>query len=288
MGASEAGGPRLPNVLVIGAQKCGTTALHALLAGHPEIFGSAQKELDFFSHNSGRERDLADYARSFEGAGDARVVLEASTSYSMFPLYSGTAPRIATALEGVKLIYVMRDPFERMRASYIGTVSTGKERRPIRLALLHGMDFYLYPSLYALQLEQYLEHIPLDRVLCLRQGDLLHDPGATLDRILEFLDLPVGWRPDTMTSRLNVSEGKRAPRQWWLHGMWLFERRPFRSLRRPMRTVLRTWSVASSPMPPERTVIPDDLRDAFLVLIRRDLVRLRELLGPGWDWGYLD
>jgi hypothetical protein len=55
-----------------------------------------------------------------------------------------------------------------------------------------------------------------------------------------------------------------------------------------MRTLLRTWSVASSPMPAERTIIPDDLRDAFLVLIRRDLVRLRELIGPGWDWGYLD
>jgi len=147
MVASEAGGLRLPNVLVIGAQKCGTTALHALLAGHPEIFGSAQKEPDFFSRD--RKGDLARYARLFEGAGDARVVMESSTSYSMFPVYSGTARRVATALEGVKLLYLMREPFERMRASYIGTVSTGKERRPIRLALLHGMDFYLYPSLYA-------------------------------------------------------------------------------------------------------------------------------------------
>src|SRR6185503_1695260 len=101
---------------------------------------------------------------AFADAGDAVAVGEASPQYAMFPRYHGVPERIAATVPDVRLIYVVRDPVERMRSSYRHTLAGGSEHRPIDEALLVDAR-YLYPSLYALQLEQYLRVVDRSRIL---------------------------------------------------------------------------------------------------------------------------
>ena len=272
----------LPNVLLIGAQKAGTSALHAQLAAHPEVFASAPKELHFFSHNFGRPRDLDSYRQVFGSAADARIVLESSTTYSMFPASPGTPGRIHAALGDVKLIYVMRDPVERLRAGYVQALSSGAETRPIAIALIHDTR-YLYPSLYATQLEQYLAHFAPEQLLCLRHEDLRNNPGAALDQTLAFLGLAPGWRPPDLNRTYNVTAGKRAPRAWWRWLGGLIQRHQLMWVYRILRWVPADSDLVSRLIEPAETAIPDEVLSALLVLIRRDLERLRDLLGDGWD-----
>lgn len=274
-------------MLLIGAQKAGTSALHAQLGAHPDVFASAPKELHFFSHNHGRPRDLDEYSRRFAGAADAAIVIESSTTYSMFPAAPGTPARIDEALGDVKLIYLMRDPIERMRAGYVQALSAGAEVRPIAEALVQDTR-YLYPSLYATQIEQYLAHFPRERLLCLRHEDLSGDPGATLDAVLTFLGLTPGWRPSNMVAAYNVTAGKRAPRRWWRALGGLIQRYDLTWMYKVLRPVPRDSDLVSRLIESSETQIPDEVLSALLVLVRRDLERLRGLLGEGWDWGYLN
>ena len=98
----------LPSFLGIGAQKSGTTWLHARLREHPSLFLPAEKELHYFDWNF--HRPLHGYARRFADAGD-RLPGEITPGYGM--LSPDRISFVARVLPGVRLIYLMRDPVER-------------------------------------------------------------------------------------------------------------------------------------------------------------------------------
>ena len=283
LGARKA---RLPNALIIGAQKCGTTALYQQLAAHPDVFACAPKEPHFFSHNYGRPRDMDAYRALFVGAGDEPVVLEASTTYSMFPLAPGTPTRIRDALgDDVRLIYCMREPLARTRAAYIHSLSAGTETRAIGDALSQDLRL-VSPSLYGLQLERFLEVFPRDQILCLRHEDMRTDPAACLDTVLQFLDLEPNWDPPTFGT-VNVSADKRMPRPWWRRLGGLRIQYSLGWMNPLFHRIAAHPDWVSRTITENETRIPDDIADALRVLFRGDLVRLRSLLGEGWDWGHL-
>src|SRR5262245_9799954 len=97
---------RLPNFLIIGAAKGGTTSLHYYLRQHPEVFLPRQKEINFYwpeARALGRQipDTIEEYACYFEGAGTARAVGEISPQYINSP---SAAERIAADLRGVRLV----------------------------------------------------------------------------------------------------------------------------------------------------------------------------------------
>lgn len=122
--AGPAAGLRLPNFLVIGAAKAGTTSLYDWLRQHPQVFMPAEKEPHFFSYGPDNPapaylhiplRGWADYAAIFEGAGAARAVGEASPNY----FTSSRAMReIRAHLPGIRLIAALRNPAERAFSIY--------------------------------------------------------------------------------------------------------------------------------------------------------------------------
>lgn len=284
MGA--AGSSRLPNTLIIGAQKCGTSALYGQLSAHPDVFACARKEPHFFSHNNGRARDLAAYRELFAGAGDERVVLEASTTYTMFPLSRGTPKLIRDTLgPDVRLIYCMREPLARMQAAYVHSVSAGTETRPIDVALLEDLRL-LTPSLYALQLEQFLEVFPREQILCVRHEAMRANPGGSLDEVLRFLGLAPGWRPETF-GRFNVTSEKRAPHGWWRRLGGLTFRPRYAWLKPVVERLATHRDLVTRPIDEAETRISEDVAESLRVLVRDDLRRLRTMLGDGWDWDHL-
>lgn len=190
----------LPNLVVIGAMKCGTSSLHFYLAQHPEIWMSREKELHFFSFDDQWRRGAAWYRSHFRRG--YAVNGEASPSYSVYPRRPHAAARMHGLLPEARLVYLVRDPLARILSHYLHACSVGTEHLPLDEALGDLRDnFYLYPSLYHLQLGRYLEFYPADRILVVQAEALLRHRSATLRRIFRFL----GVREDFHSPRFGVT-----------------------------------------------------------------------------------
>jgi hypothetical protein len=192
----------LPNFLVIGAMKAGTTTLHTWLGQHPDIGMSTIKEIGFFV-STRQDHDAAWYARHFDSRAPFRG--ESTTSYTKFPQRPGVPQRIHALIPEARLVYVLRDPIERTVSHYLHAVNRGRERRPLHDALAALEDnVYVDPSRYHLQLEQYWPYFPPASILVLTTEELNRAPQPVLDRVVAFL----GARPHRFdTERLeNVSD----------------------------------------------------------------------------------
>lgn len=184
----------LPNLIVIGAMKCGTTALHRYLDLHPDVAMSEPKELNFFigperlaegceppAWLAGNwHRGLEWYARQFR---PAPVRGEASPGYTS-PSSPEAPERMARVLPGARLVYAVRDPVERAVSQYLHHRADGTERRPIEEALLDPSSQYVERGLYHARLEPYLKRFPprADLYLCARRPPFgsARDPAPAL------------------------------------------------------------------------------------------------------------
>src|SRR5947208_13622101 len=97
----------LPNLVVIGAQKCGTSGLHYYLSLHPEISMSKPKELNFFIAERNYPRGLDWYRAHFDPT--AKVRGESSPNYTAYPLHVGVPERMHSIVPDAKLLYLVRD-----------------------------------------------------------------------------------------------------------------------------------------------------------------------------------
>jgi sulfotransferase family protein len=283
----------LPNFLVIGAMKAGTTSLYHYLRCHPQVFMPRSKELNFFVEDDrvGRWREglgrwndgLGWYAQQFEEGEGAVALGEASVKYTLYPYIHGVPSRIAKTLPGVRLIYLVRHPIQRMRSHFWHVFRNGREtERSIDKALL-GHSSYLDASRYAMQIEQYLEHFPLERILIVKSEDLRDQRETTLERTLTFLGVDSGRMPDNLEREWNATEErrkarpidsalKRVPGYAFLS---MLSPAPLKQLKRRLTTEkLGNLTISDS----VRRELEDRLRD--------DVQRLRRYMGPDFDgWG---
>src|SRR5690606_18287453 len=95
----------LPNLIVIGAQKCGTSGLHYHLSLHPQVSMSKPKELNFFIAERNWPRGEAWYRRQFDPR--AKVRGESSPNYTAYPQHTGVPERMHSLVPDAKLIYIV-------------------------------------------------------------------------------------------------------------------------------------------------------------------------------------
>lgn len=176
---------RLPDFLIIGAMKSGTTTLYEYLERHPEVFMATPKEPNFFSMDEVYDKGPDWYAALFANAGVDQICGEASPSYSRFPRFPSTASRIAKTLPDVKILYIMRHPVERFYSNYVFDRSYGF-RDSIR-ETLDSRTYVLETSNYMLQIEKYLEHFSREQMLFLLLEDLNESPASALGEVAAFL-----------------------------------------------------------------------------------------------------
>jgi hypothetical protein len=201
-------GERLPNLIIIGAAKAGTTSLHHYLNLHPEIGMSSVKETYFFERDDYLDA-LDEYERYFPRG--VRVRGEATPSYAQHPRVTGIPERIRSVAPDAKLIYCVRDPIERAEADYHQHVAEGAESRPIEEAfadLEPAANVYACCSSYALQLRRYLEAFPLEQVKVVESRDLAQRTQATLSEIFAFLGVAPTFASEQFGERLNAKDGK--------------------------------------------------------------------------------
>ncbi len=205
----------LPNFFVAGVPKAGTTALHAALARHPELYLSAVKEPKFFLTDGppptqGGPGDAKTYREQIWRRADYEALFDAAPPGALrgestpFYLYSQAAQRRISALvPDARMIVVLRDPVERAHSNWAHLWSAGLD--PIddfvracdaedRRIAAGWADFWRYKrlGLYGEQVQHLYSVFPADQVLLLRYRELLEDPAGTLNRICVFLGVTQG------------------------------------------------------------------------------------------------
>lgn len=207
----------LPDFIIIGAQKSGTTSLSYYLGQHPRLFRSCKKEVHFFdgglnpeidNFKKGREWYQSHFPLRMNLSENARV-FEATPLYIFNPL----APkRIYDLVPNVKLIAVLRNPTERAISHYFHEKRKGREHRPVMEAMLEEEDLlrpvvdnkdyknnifmrcsYKSRGLYKQQIERFLEYIPKQQILVLSSEELFREPDNTLKRVFEFVEVDPGF-----------------------------------------------------------------------------------------------
>ena len=274
----------LPNFLVIGAMKSGTTSLAHYLRAHPEVYVPDKKELYFFTAEDNWDRGIDWYEAQFRAAGDARAVGEASVGYSMHPRFDGVPERIAKVLPEVRLIYLVREPVERMISQYRHHAWHGWEVLPIDRALREN-PVYLDTSRYAMQIERYLDHFGRDAFMVIRTEQLKSDRAATLRTVFDFLGVESRSEIDNVDREFHTSAGKRRVRP--IAGS-VQSNTVYRTVSRfiPLR-VRRSLYRLGTEWISEQPGISVGLRAHLHDRLRPDVLRLMEYANdPGFDgWG---
>ena len=202
--ASAADRP-LPDFLIIGAQKAGTTSLHAYLCEHSRIPAAAKKEVHFFDQEFHRGTDW--YRAHFQRYEEGTFSGESTPYYLFHPL----APeRVAEVLPDCKLIVLLRDPVDRAFSHHNHECALGFEaldfegaieaepqrlvgeeerltREPGYRSFAHQHHSYLSRGRYAEQLERWFESFDRERLLVLSAEDLFTEPEEIVGEAQEFL-----------------------------------------------------------------------------------------------------
>lgn len=204
----------LPTCVVIGAMKCGTSALHRHLDRHPQIAMAAGKELNFFFGPDvpphPREEDwwltgqwhrgTGWYADQFDPAAPVRG--EASPGYTD-PSHPEAPGRMRALLPDARLVYLVRDPVARAVSQWQHHVRDGAERRPVFEAVLDPDSQYLTRSRYAERLAPFREHFPDEQLLVVVQERLLRDPRRELAQVYAHVGADPAFWDDALTERVH-------------------------------------------------------------------------------------
>ncbi len=197
----------LPNAMIIGAMKSGTSSLHYYLTQHRQVIAPLRKEVHYFDLNFARGE--AWYRANFGRAGEGGLNIDSSPYYLFHP----QVPQRAHALvSGAQLIVLLRDPVPRAYSHYWHERYKGREplsfedaidAEPERIAreherlaagaIMHSKSHqyfsYLARGRYAEQIERWLGVYPREQMLVLRFEDLARDPLPVLNRTLDWLGL---------------------------------------------------------------------------------------------------
>lgn len=224
---ATAGDRMLPTVIVIGAQKGGTSSLHEYIAAHPDVGRPSLKEIHYFDDNN--VEPLAWYKAHFPRAGRFRDACEASPYYLFHPRCPDL---IRSALPDVKLVALLRDPVERayshyqMNHAFFGyeTLDFGSalDREDDRLAgeeeriigdpgyrsFAHKHFSYVGRGMYARQLERWYAEFPREQLFVAPSESLFADPARVLHDIQDWLGLarhtPADLRPRNTRSYTSI------------------------------------------------------------------------------------
>jgi len=288
----------MPNFLVIGEARCGTTALYHCLKQHPQIYMSPVKEPKFFAYE-GEEldfrgpgdmkahrtaiTDLESYRALFNGVADERAVGEVSPVY----LYSHKAPeRIGHHIPDSKLIAILRHPAERAYSSFLKLVRDNREpltdfaqaleQEPQRIRdNWEPFWFYKLRGFYSGNVERYFEFFGRERVRIYLHDDYIADPVGLFQDIFRFLGVDHTFVPDVSRQR-NLSG---VPKSRVLDA-FLRDPNPIKSaltpllpagLRGRLSKSLKSKNLVKPPFPPE-------VRKQLIDEYRPDILKLQELI----------
>jgi Sulfotransferase family len=287
---------KMPNFLIIGVEKAGTTALYHYLQQHPQIYMSPVKEPAFFLFD-GEEPDergpghlptshitnIDDYRGLFRGVSSETAIGEASPAY----IYNPRAPeRIQYYIPDAKLIAILRNPVERAYSNFLHSKSLGREPLTDFTQALQeeeariqdgwgGLWHYKRKGFYYEQLMRYLDRFDKDQIRVYLQEDLSNNPTEVLQDIFMFLDVESSFVPDVST-RYNLSG---VPKNKALHTLVTTLNRPLLKKVLPAQVVRRLREPVRKRILAKPPQLPLEARRQLIEAYREDILKLQDLIG---------
>jgi hypothetical protein len=291
----------LPNFILIGAAKSGTSSLYYYLKQHPQVYMPAsrdQKEPDFFTlEGKSREQlgpfgkftmhnaitDLASYEALFEGVQDELAIGEASTSY----LYSEKAAhRIHHYIPDAKIIAILRDPAERAFSHFLFSLSNGREpnhnfaqtlkEEDRRVA--EGWSFQWHHKrrgFYFKQLQPYYQLFGSEQIRVYLYEDLINQPIGLTKKIFEFLKVDDTFSPDTTKKHNPTAVPKNQTLNTLLNRPNLLKDTIKHFIPKSFRQII------SEPLKKQNLGKPElskEVRKQLIAEYREDILKLQELI----------
>jgi hypothetical protein len=194
LGEPEVGS--LPDFIIIGAQKCGTTTFYGLLCRHPNVEPAAIRELHFFDRSDRFEKGVEWYRRCFpppRWRNGRRSITGEKTPFYLF--HPHVPERMAEVVPRARLIVLLRNPVDRAYSQYHhdmrrAQASGTTDPRSFEEAIEQHNSSYLPRGIYVDQLLRWSEYFSKEQMLILKSEDFFKHTTETLTLVQDFLDLP--------------------------------------------------------------------------------------------------
>ena len=194
-----------PDFILIGAMKCGTTTFAEQLGAQKGLFLTTPKEPNFFSDDAVFAKGFDWYQKLFAAAAPGDICGEASTHYTKRPDYPETLPRLSAQLPDIRLIYMIRNPVQRLISHYIHAWTEGEVTAPLSHELIERHPSFIDYGLYGWQIAPFVETYGREAILLTSLERMTADPQAELARAARHIGFegPVHW--DESLANQNVS-----------------------------------------------------------------------------------
>ncbi|MEQ8753038.1 MAG: sulfotransferase domain-containing protein [Coleofasciculus sp. G1-WW12-02] len=280
---------RLPNFLVIGAAKAGTTTVYQYLKQHPQIYMSPRKEPHFFSKNGTKDYPiptLEDYQALFQGASDEIAIGEASTSYLTHPQ---AAERIQYHIPNAKLIAILRDPANRTYSLYIMLLMLGVRKLSSythqeiiddfhyivkkRSGLIRGGFYYSH-------LQRYYSLFPAKQIKLGLFQNLKDNPDELMEDIFNFLGIDSSF---TINKSFGSANKGGIPRNKRIDS-FIKKIKPIYHTLSPIisqrwsNKIYKTYVDLRNQNLEQPPKLPHEIRQQLIEVYREDILKLQDLL----------
>ncbi|WP_299681652.1 sulfotransferase domain-containing protein [uncultured Roseobacter sp.] len=266
----------LPDFIVIGAMKCGTTTLAAQLAAQAGVFMSTPKEPNYFSDDAVFAQGQGWYEGLFAQAPPGALKGEASTHYTKLPTHPETLARMTALLAAPKLVYMIRNPVARAVSHYIHDWSLRVVGDDAEAAFRSRTEFVDY-GCYGMQIAPFIEAYGRGAVLLTCLEAFQTDPVAEFARVAAHLGLPEGvaWQEGLDAQNVSGARFRRLPFQ-----SVLVDSRAARALRRGLVPKALREKIRARRQMTARPEIPADLEARMQARFLEDRAGLAQVF-PG-------
>jgi Sulfotransferase domain len=279
----------MPNLIIIGGLKCGTTSIHHYLGLHPEIQMSKPKELNFFVEELNWDLGLDWYASRFDDRFKVRG--ESSPHYTNLPRYEGVVDRIKTNCPDAKLIYMVRDPIKRILSHWVHATGAGYETRDLVPVLSDPNTQYVNRSRYWMQLQPYLEQFDHGQIEVIAQEELQRDRDGTMRKAFAYAGVDETFTSEQFDREWEKSAAKSSDKYQFMEkliklpGFRSFDRN-FDRLPERMRWIVEKVVHDPDQPPAPKPELPADLFETLRGRFAEEVAELQKFAGRefvGWN-----
>ena len=279
----------MPNLIIIGGLKCGTTSIHHYLGLHPDAQMSKPKELNFFVEELNWDLGLDWYGARFDDRHPVRG--ESSPHYTNLPRFSGVAERIQRHCPDAKLLYMVRDPIKRILSHWVHATGAGYEHGEMDDVLSRPDAAYVHRSQYWMQLQPYLERFDRSQIQVIAQEELQSDRQGTMRNAFAFAGVDSDFYSEQFAREWEKSSAKESERYQFMEK--LIKLPGFRSFDRnfdrlPERMRWMVEKIVHDPEAPSaaKPEIPESIMEILRPQFTEDVAALQEFAGrefAGWN-----
>lgn len=264
---------KIINFIIIGAMKSGTTSLAKNLAEHPQICFCKKKEPMFFHQKKWKDH-IGEYHNLYNPK-FGQICGEASTTYTSLTEYPDTPYNLYQYNPNLKLIYIIRNPVDRIVSHYMHNVLNHGLKSPFENAIKED-SIYIDRSRYYFQISKYLQYFNRDQIMLIIFKDYIHNQRDVLKDVYKFLGLKIDINYHINSEPQNASINSIRMKDW---ARKLYKNKYIRSflhilITRKLKEIIHKRLVFKIDKKPE---ISREIKEKILEMIKNDIIEIEKL-----------